>query len=263
VFAVGRPEISQLGRMMAAILASGPGAVLSHLSAGGIWGISAPAATGLTEITVPAHRKPHPAGVRIHRRSLNAPDLGCREGIPVTSPIRTLLDLSGRLPAPRLEAAVVAADQLDLVDAGTLRSRLDGLSGEHGVAALRSVLDRRTFAIAESELERRFLSLARRTGLPLPETGARVHGLKLDFLWRELGLAVETDGLRYHRTPAQQARDRRRDQTLAAAGLTPLRFTYEQVTKRPAEVERTLRAVADRLGAARGATPRRTSGRSR
>ncbi len=71
----------------------------------------------------------------------------------------------------------------------------------------------------------------------------------MDFDWPELGLVVETDGLRYHRTPAQQARDRRRDQVLAAAGLTPLRFTYEQVVSAPAEVERTLRAVTARLRA--------------
>jgi Protein of unknown function (DUF559) len=157
-----------------------------------------------------------------------------------------------------LEAAIGAADKLDLIDSETLRSRLEDLGGEYGASALRRVLGRRTFAVTDSELERRFLRLVAKAGLPAPEVGALLYGFKLDFLWRGLGLVVETDGLRYHRTAAQQGRDRRRDQVLAAAGLTPLRFTHEQVFHRPAEVERTMRAVVSRL-----ATPRRTRGRSR
>ena len=90
---------------------------------------------------------------------------------------------------------------------------------------MRETLDRRTFTSTESELERRFLALIRDAGLPMPETGKYLNGFKVDFFWPQLGLVVETDGLRYHRTPAQQARDRVRDQAHAAAGLTPLRFT--------------------------------------
>jgi len=101
--------------------------------------------------------------------------------------------------------------------------------------------------LTDSELERRLLPIARRAGLPQPETGVRVNGFKVDFFWPGLGLVVETDGLRYHRTPAQQAKDRVRDQSHAAAGLTSLRFTYDQVAHQPGRVEATLRTVAGRL----------------
>jgi hypothetical protein len=87
---------------------------------------------------------------------------------------------------------------------------------------------------------------ARRAGLPEPLTRYRLNGFRVDFYWPELGLVVETDGLRYHRTPAEQARDRLRDQAHAAAGLTALRFTHAQIRWEAAQVERTLTAVADR-----------------
>lgn len=109
---------------------------------------------------------------------------------------------------------------------------------------LRETLDRRTFTLTDSELERRFLPLARRAGLPAPQTQAWVNGFKVDFYWPELGLVVETDGLRYHRTPAQQARDRVRDQAHAAAGLACLRFTHAQIRFEPDHVVRTATAVA-------------------
>ena len=98
------------------------------------------------------------------------------------------------------------------------------------------MLDRRTFRLTDSELERRFLPLARAAGLPVPLTRQRVNGFEVDFFWPDLGLVVETDGLRYHRTPAQQARDRLRDQAHTAAGLTPLRFTHAQVRFEPGHV---------------------------
>jgi len=112
---------------------------------------------------------------------------------------------------------------------------------------LRELLDRRTFVLTDSELERRFLPIALAAGLPVPQTGRRVNGFKVDFYWPDLGLVVETDGLRYHRTPAQQARDRLRDQAHTAAGLTCLRFTHAQVRFDPDHVRATLTAVTRRL----------------
>jgi very-short-patch-repair endonuclease len=81
----------------------------------------------------------------------------------------------------------------------------------------------------------------------VPQTGTRLNGFAVDFHWPQFGLVVETDGLRYHRTPAQQARDRERDQAHTAAGLTQLRFTHAQVLREPARVGQTLRAVIRRL----------------
>jgi hypothetical protein len=117
------------------------------------------------------------------------------------------------------------------------------------VRALRDVLERPTFTLTDSELERRFLPIAQRAGLDPPLTGRYVDGFKVDFYWPDLGLIVETDGLRYHRTPAQQAKDRLRDQAHAAAGLTPLRFTRAQVRCEPGHVHATLAAVVRRLRA--------------
>jgi len=165
----------------------------------------------------------------------------------VTTGQRTLLDLARILPRGPLEAAINAADKHGLVTPESLRSKLDDYAGLPGVAVLRRVLDRRTFALTDSELERRFLPIAEWAGLPLPLTGQHVNGFKVDFYWPDLGLVVETDGLRYHRTAAQQTRDRQRDQAHTAAGLTPLRFTHAQVRYEARYVRTTLATVARRL----------------
>lgn len=168
----------------------------------------------------------------------------------MTGPARTLVDLATCLDQEKLERAIGEADKRELIDPGRLRRELERFAGQPGVAGLRETLDRHTFTLTDSELERRFLPLARQAGLPLPLTQQHLNGFRVDFYWPDLGLVVETDGLRYHRTPAQQANDRLRDQTHAAAGLTPLRFTRAQVTYDPAHVRRTLAAIAARLQAA-------------
>jgi very-short-patch-repair endonuclease len=165
----------------------------------------------------------------------------------VTTPVCTLIDLASCPEHGQLERAINEADKLDLVHVEELRAVLDSAPRRPGVGALRSTLDRRTFVLTRSQLERRFLPIARRAGLAKPETGSWVSGFEVDFFWPELGLVVETDGLRYHRTPAEQARDRLRDQAHAAAGLTPLRFTHAQVRYEPAHVQATLSAVVRRL----------------
>jgi very-short-patch-repair endonuclease len=251
VYAVGRPQLTRRGEWMAAVISCGPDAHLSHGAAAALWGIRAEGTRTepgrIIDVTVPTRVTRRRTGIRRHRRGLPAVDLTSRDGIRVTSPIRTLMDLASYVQRARLEAAINDADKLGLVDPETLRSALDERAGSPGAALLRSTLDRRTFRLTDSELERRFLPLARTAGLPRPETGCRINGFKVDFHWPDLGLVVETDGLRYHRTPAQQATDRVRDQAQAAAGLTPLRFTHAQVRHEPRRVIRTLAAVARRL----------------
>lgn len=250
VFAVGTPDVSRLGRWMAAVLAAGDGAALSHSSAAALWEIGREG--GRIEISVPRERNPRVHGVRVHRRKeLAGPDLTRRHGIPATTPARTLLDLAVRLEPSRLERAVNEADKLDLINPGDLREWAGERPGQDGVAPLRRLLDRDRFVLTDSELERLFLRIVQRAGLPKPATGRRIHGYRVDFHWPDLGLVVETDGLRYHRTAAQQASDRRRDQVLTAAGLTVLRFTHRQVAHEPREVERILATVARRLGSGR------------
>jgi very-short-patch-repair endonuclease len=168
-------------------------------------------------------------------------------GIPVATPIQTIIDMSLRLDRPGVERMINEADKYNLTRPPQLREALGDRAGEPGVALLRKILDRRTFRLTKEELERRFLPLVRRAGLPVPLTGQFVNEFEVDFYWPDLGLVVETDGLRYHRTPAEQARDRLRDQAHTAAGLTQLRFTHEQVRYEPDYVVRILAQTASRF----------------
>jgi very-short-patch-repair endonuclease len=252
VYAVGRPRLSLHGRWLAAVLYCGPGAALSHQSAAALWEIRAPS-TERIEVSVPLDVTRRHPGIVVHRRTILTPDhMSCRHGIAATNPICTLIDLAVRLERDSLEAAINEADKLHLTDPEALRSALDDFPRRPGSGVLREVLDRQTFMLADSALERRFLAIAREAGLPAPETGRLLNGFRVDFHWQDLGLVVETDGLRYHRTPAQQAKDRLRDQTHTAAGLTTLRFTHAQVRYEPDRVRATLAATAQRLSATRG-----------
>jgi very-short-patch-repair endonuclease len=244
VYAVGRPQLTREGRLTAAVLACGAGAALSHGSAAALWGIW-PARGDLIEVTVPWPRRAKRRGILVRRRSHD--DITRRAGIPVTRVVRTLIEIATRASTGELEAAINDADKLDLIRADRLRVAIDDHVHVPGAGRLRRVLDRHTFVLTESELERRLLPLAARAGLGKPQTGVWLNGFKVDFYWPDLGLVVESDGLRYHRTPAQQARDRLRDQAHAAAGLTTLRFSHAQVAFDPWHIERTLRAVAERL----------------
>jgi very-short-patch-repair endonuclease len=253
VYAVGRPRLGRHGLWMAAVLACGPRAFLSHASAARLLEII-PAVQGPIDVSARSARCPRAqAGIRTHRRrGLADADVTERLGIPVTSPSLTLLDLAPSLSRDQLERAIGEADKRDLVDPESLRRVLEGFAGRPGVAALRETLDRHTFTLTDSELERHFLPIARQAGLSVPLTQQYVNGFRVDFYWPDLGLVVETDGLRYHRTAAQQAEDRRRDQAHAAAGLTPLRFTRFQVRFEPDRVQGILEAVAARLYRAQG-----------
>ncbi|HSJ16570.1 MAG TPA: type IV toxin-antitoxin system AbiEi family antitoxin domain-containing protein [Solirubrobacterales bacterium] len=246
VYAVGRPDLPPHGRWTGAVLACGPRAVLSHGSAAALWGIG-DERIGVIEVSVPARGRPRRPRIVAHRRTLEPHEVAVRDGIPLTAPIRTLVDIACRLGTRRLVRVIREADALGLCDPETLRAALDDMRGQRGVGVLRRLLDRHTFALTDSELERRFLPIARRAGLPKPKTQRVVNGFRVDFYWPGLGLVVETDGLRYHRTPEQQAADRVRDQAHLAAGLTPLRFTHAQVAYESRHVETTLSDVAARL----------------
>jgi very-short-patch-repair endonuclease len=247
VYAVGRPNVTDHGRWMASVLASGEGAVLSHGSAAALWRMGAEI-RDVIETSLPSpfqHLRP---GLRIYRRpSLQPHETTTEYGIPVTTPVQTLIDLVPRLDRPAVERMINEADKYNLTNPPQLRRALDERAGEPGVAALGQILDRRTFRLTKEELERRFLPLVRKAGLPVPLAGRIVNKFEVDFYWPDLGLVVEADGLRYHRTPAEQARDRLRDQAHTAAGLTQLRFTHEQVRYEPEYVVRILAQTASRF----------------
>jgi hypothetical protein len=248
VYAVGRPVLNDKGQWMAAVLGCGDGAVLSHSSAAALWRVGNDQGPEI-ELSLPSQSHREVPGLRIHRRPSLHPqrDLTREYGIPVTTPIQTLLDMSIRLDRLGVERMINEADKYNLTHPPQLREALHARAGEPGVAKLRFILDRRIFRLTKEELERRFLPLASQAGLPTPLTGQFVNEFEVDFYWPELGLVVETDGLRYHRTPAEQARDRLRDQTHTAAGLTPLRFTHEQVRYEPDHVLKILTQTASRV----------------
>jgi Protein of unknown function (DUF559) len=233
---------------MAALLACGDEAVLSHSSAAALWRVGFEQ-RNVIELSLPSPFQKRHRGLRIHRRpSLDRErDLTREYGIPVTTSIQTLIDMSLRLDRPGVERMINEADKYNLTHPPELRSALDSRVGEPGVARLRRILDRRTFRLTKQELERRFLPLVAQAGLPAPLTCAWVNEFEVDFYWPDLGLVVETDGLRYHRTPAEQARDRLRDQAHTAAGLTQLRFTHEQVRYEPDHVRGILAQTASRV----------------
>jgi very-short-patch-repair endonuclease len=168
----------------------------------------------------------------------------------VTTAACTLFDLAARHPRDEIEAALNEADLRGLIELAALRAQLDRTPPRPGVAKLRITIDRRTFTFTRSALERHFLRIVRRAGLPKPITRVYVNGFEVDFYWPDLGLVVETDGGAFHRTPAQQSADRRRDQAHTATGLTPLRFTHGQIRYEPSYTEETLTTVATRLAPA-------------
>jgi very-short-patch-repair endonuclease/predicted transcriptional regulator of viral defense system len=246
VYAVGRPQLGRLGRWMAGTLACGPGAVLSHGSAAALWGFGREL-HGLIEVSLPPGRASQRPDIRAHRRAaLTSAEVATHEGIPVTSPTRTLIDQATQLPPRQLERAVNEADKLDLVQADALHASLDDHRGQPGVAALRTLLDPLTFRLSDSELEQAFRPIARAVGLPIPETKAWVNGYEVDFFWPQLGIVVEADGLRYHRTASQQRRGLERDQAHLAAGMWPLRFSHWQIRYDAKHVRNVLRHTAAR-----------------
>jgi very-short-patch-repair endonuclease len=250
VYAVGRRQLTQYGHWLAAVLACGSEASLSHPDAGALLKLGVSPGDRI-HVSVPVRVGRTPAGIIVHRRArLRPEDIEIHSGIPVTSPICTLIDLATFLDPERLERVINQADKLDLVTPEQLRRELDRLPSRPGMRLLRQILDRPGYTVTDSELEQLLLPIVRRAGLDLPLTRQFVNGYRVDFYWPDLCLIVETDGLRYHRTPLQQERDRLRDQTHAASGLTTLRFTRHQVKFRPNHVAETLAEVARRLAAA-------------
>jgi hypothetical protein len=247
VYAVRWPQLTREGRWMAAVLACGEGAALSHRSAGALWGIVSEH-HGRVDVTIRRRSDLRRTGVRVHGRpGLSPAEFGERVNIPLTRPVQTLIDLATELPTRQLERAVNEADKRDLIDPEELRVALDLRPGQRGVPVLCRLLDRYTFRLSDAQLEVLFRPIAAAAGLPVDLTKVWVNGFEVDFFWPDLKLVVETDGFRYHRTAATQTKDAVRDQTHTASGLTPLRFSHWQIKYDPAHVRRILAATHRRL----------------
>jgi hypothetical protein len=247
VYTVGWPLTDRKQGWMAAVLICGQGALLSHGSAAALWGIG-PEGEGPVDVSIGRHCGVSRPGIKARvRPRLSERDATERDGIPVTTAIRTMIDQATELTPNRLERMVNEADKHDVIDPEALRMALDDYAGERGVKPLRTLLDRLTFRLSDTELEVLFRPIASQAGLPTPLTKEMVNGFEVDFHWPDLGLVVETDGWHYHRTPSAQTRDALRDQTHTASGLTPLRFSHYQVKYEPQHVRRILAQTAANL----------------
>jgi very-short-patch-repair endonuclease len=238
VFAVGRPTLTQEGYFIAAVLACGEHALLSHMSAAVHWRILRRAA-GSIHVTVPAGQAPRRPGITVHRRA--GVTAAWRDGIPLTSVVDTIVDIAPGLSDTHLERAINEAVNRDLVDPERLRAALP--RGRVGAPRLARLLDRDTYVTTDTILEQHMARIALRAGLPKPKAQLQLGTARVDFVWPELKLIVEADSLRFHRTTLQQRADGLRDQRHAAGGFLPLRFTHYQIMFEPDHVERTIRAV--------------------
>lgn len=225
----------------------GNGVALSHRSAAALWGIGAEQ-PGRIDLSVQRTQGVRRPGLLVRRRpSLPGSAIRLQDDLPVTSPVQTLIDLSTELSPIAVERAVNDADKRDLIDPESLRIALDDHAGESGVRPLRQILDRLTFKLSDSDLEIYFRPIATSAGLPSPLSKHWVNGFEVDFFWPDLGLVVETDGLRYHRTPSAQKRDAKRDRAHILTGMAPLRFTHYEIRYEPRRVRRDLTRAAAML----------------
>jgi very-short-patch-repair endonuclease len=236
------------GRWLAAVLACGRAAMLSHRSAAALWDLR-PTARATIDVTAPRtrHRR---AGLDLHLPRCLAPEHRTEQRrIPCTTVARTLVDLAGVLDRTGIEGAWRRAEMLGLLDAQAVQSALEPSRGRRGAGLIRALLaETDPDDFTRSELEERFLALCRDAGLPRPEVNSRVQAngttYEVDFLWREQRLVAETDGWGPHRTRDAFEADRRRDADLLVAGLRVARFTWRQITHDPNRVKATIASLA-------------------
>ncbi len=226
---------------MAAVLACGEGATLSHRSAAALWGIGVREGKAV-DVTARTGRK-RMEGIALHRsRRLADDETTTLRNIPVTTLPRTLVDLADVLTERELSRAIHEAQVTHSLADRALHAAAERVHGRRGAGRLNAAIaterDR-----SRSDLERRFLKLCDRHGLPRPAVNEEVAGLECDFVWRDRGVVAETDGWRYHRTRRAFEFDRLRDQRLARAGFRTLRFTHRQVEADGEEIAQTLRAA--------------------
>jgi very-short-patch-repair endonuclease len=234
VYLVGHSVPPAYAREMAALLACGPTAVISHRSAAAVWRLLPYPPPGDVCVTVPPGRSAARADLEIHRVVIARPDIRHRHRLALTSPPRTILDLAASYDERSLEALVAEANYRRLASEDELRAQLDRNPLRRGRLKLRDIHDRpggpqRTRSPAEREL----LRVLRRAGITGFECNARIHGYQVDFLWRELSFVVEVDGWDAHSGRVAFERDRLKVATLNAKGITVMPVTGRQIRDDP------------------------------
>jgi very-short-patch-repair endonuclease len=239
VYALGHSALPLEGRLFAALLYGGGSAVLSHTTAAWVWSLIEVEPKRI-HLTVPGRRRSLP-DVRIHHS--RRVDPATRRNLPVTSVERTLLDVAAMVSPRQLRRALAEAGYRGLLNPGELRAMLG--KGRHGARALRAALQSHLPELAQtlSVLEERFLELCEGYRLPTPKVNAPIGGMRIDALWLKERVAVELDGVAGHAGWAQIRRDREREMALRALGFQVARYTWNQVTGRPAEVVADLRRL--------------------
>jgi very-short-patch-repair endonuclease len=250
VYAVGRPGLSLRGRYLAGVLAGGPGTVLSYRAGAELWGLR-PNSTGRVEITVP-HGRAGPSGVTVHRTRVLAPqDVTVRDGIPVTSVARTLLDLAAVLRPPDLEVAIDRAERSGLFDLDAVVDVLNRANGRKGAKTLRQVVAAYRISTQKSVLEIAFKELIASTPrITAPTFNALVQGEtgthEVDVYWPVERLAVQLDGFEFHRTRRDREKDAASDADLELAGERVMRLTWDDVHVNGERTLRRLQLALDR-----------------
>jgi very-short-patch-repair endonuclease len=226
IYAYGHDRLRVEGRWLAAVLACGPGAVLSHGSGAGLWEIRQ-SNSAYIDVTVPSRAgRIRRKGIRVHRSGrLTSEEVTMRSGIPVTTVARTLLDLADVLDGQALRRAVTEAEYRGRFDLTSLNAVVEANPGRRGRRVLEAAGARRHRT--RSPLEDRFLRFMERYGVEDPRTNAWIEGHEVDFVWTRAGLVVELDGVAAHTTRAALNADRLRDRRLWRAGLRTIRLTSE------------------------------------
>ena len=260
VFLVGSGLSYPRTREIAAVIALGPAAVVSHRTAAMLFGILR-GDGGAVDVTVLGANRGSRPGIRSHRsRALGRGDTGTVDGIPVTSPARTLLDIAPLISRRELAWAYNEALIQDLTTPQAIRALLDRTHGHPGSRSLEAICENAAPQRTAGELERRVLDALRRARVAAPRTQVRLMGWEVDFYWPEHGLVLEADGYKFHHAPQSWRRDRRKQADLENHGLRVLRTDWEEVTERPESmVARVLRAQFERSGPASPATSAATT----
>ena len=239
---VPRSALAPEGRWLAGVFAAGHGAALSHRSAGALWRLLDDL-LDRPEVTVPVGHADTVPGVLLHRSRSLVGHVTVRQGIAVTTLERTLADLADVVPRETLHRAAQQAEFLRR-RIGTSGDPWRHAHGRRGAPLLRTLPQlRAAVGMTRSELERRMLAICHGAGLPEPDCNRRVAGHRVDFLWREQRLIVETDGGQAHLTAAAFEADRRRDVDLLLAGWRVARFTWAMLRDEPGHVAQRLRLL--------------------
>ena len=225
---------------MAAVLAAGPQAALSHRAAAALLGLG-----HWPHLEVTARRRRDRPGIRVYTSPLPPDEIAVVQAIPTTRLARTLLDLAAVLPPHQVERAVNEAEVQGLTDVLSLPDLVARYPGRRGVRTIRSILRRLEAgpAFTRSELEARFLAFVRKACLPSPILNAPLLGYECDCVWPDRRLVVELDGHATHATRAAFERDRARDRTLSAAGWRTIRVTWRQLHESPEALVADLRTM--------------------